>query len=280
MKEQQLASIVNSLAEKMVPAETDLWSGIRRRLEANQPKNFRLRLLRNRSLAGGLLAALIVLITIIVMAITPQGQAWAQEVLQFFSHAEGEVMPHPPAQLTAIANLESEKTSHPTPYQTETPGPGAVYDVSLAEAGKYAHFELMEPGWLPDTVAFAGASFNPEWKYASITYLHNLNVGQRGSLLIREEPIIAGQDCRLCKPVEVGATEQVEKVQIGDAAGEFANGTWYGTDAERVWEDTPYVKTLRWQIDGMAFEMIDYGVPEADMGLTKDEMISIAESMK
>jgi hypothetical protein len=47
------------------------------------------------------------------------------------------------------------------------------------------------------------------------------------------------------------------------------------TDNGPVWRDDPYLKTIRWQKDGMAFELIQMGM-DAD----RDRLVAIAESMK
>jgi hypothetical protein len=47
------------------------------------------------------------------------------------------------------------------------------------------------------------------------------------------------------------------------------------TETGPVWQNNPYLKTLRWQKDGMAFEMIYMG-----MELTKTDLLTIAGSMK
>lgn len=82
-------------------------------------------------------------------------------------------------------------------------------------------------------------------------------------------------DCELCG--KVGADAAIEKVSIAGNEGEYAEGVWKLTDQGPVWEADPYLKTMRWQENGMAFELLYMGPPET---LTKDDLIAIAASIK
>jgi hypothetical protein len=52
------------------------------------------------------------------------------------------------------------------------------------------------------------------------------------------------------------------------------------TDTGPVWESTPYLQTLRWQANGLAFELLYMGDPDENLGVTKADMIAVAESIK
>jgi hypothetical protein len=67
----------------------------------------------------------------------------------------------------------------------------------------------------------------------------------------------------------------VQQVQISGVPGEYAEGVWELTDTGPVWRDNPYLKTLRWQKSGMAYELVYMGNE-----LGKDDLVAIAESMK
>jgi hypothetical protein len=73
----------------------------------------------------------------------------------------------------------------------------------------------------------------------------------------------------------VGASASVQSVQIQGVHGEYAEGVWVLTDKGAFWRDDPLLKTIRWQKDGMAFELIYMG---SEMG--KENLVAIAESMK
>ena len=67
----------------------------------------------------------------------------------------------------------------------------------------------------------------------------------------------------------------MQSVQIHGVPGEYAEGVWDLTANGPVWRDDPYLKTIRWQKDGRAFELIYMGM-DAD----KEQLLAIAESMK
>jgi hypothetical protein len=212
-----------------------------------------------------------------LLVFTPQGRAWAQEVLHFFSRAESDVLPLLPEQMTAIARYY-EETSTPI-VETVTPNPeaGFVFNLSVAEAGQQAGFDVMVPTWVPGILSFVGASYQPEHNIVRLFYQHNQYPDIGNGLVLREERFKTIDDCKLCGVV--GASEPIETVTIGGTTGEYITGVWIFTDKGPVWESTPYLKTLRWQANGLAFELIYMGIPDVENGVTKADMITIAESM-
>ena len=82
-------------------------------------------------------------------------------------------------------------------------------------------------------------------------------------------------DCELCG--KVGADTAIQEVSIAGVYGEYVEGVWKLTDQGPVWEADPYLKRMRWQGKGMAFELMYMGPSDT---LSKEDMISIAESMK
>ena len=81
--------------------------------------------------------------------------------------------------------------------------------------------------------------------------------------------------CDLCG--KVGADAAIQEVSINGVYGEYAEGVWKLTDKGPEWVSDPYLKTMRWQEEGMACELLYMGPPET---LSKEEMIVIAGSIK
>ena len=144
------------------------------------------------------------------------------------------------------------------------------FAASVSEVETRAGFDILEPAALPDGMTFLGASFDPIYRLASHSYGYS---AEDRRILIKQQPITSGEHCDLCGIV--GASASVHSVQIGEVAGEYAEGVWELTDNGPVWRDDPYLKTLRWQRDGMAFELVFMG-----MELDKARLIAIAKSMK
>jgi hypothetical protein len=73
--------------------------------------------------------------------------------------------------------------------------------------------------------------------------------------------------------IVVGAFEEV---QIGGVTGQYVQGGWHSDCCGWIWGAEPFLKRLRWQKDGMAFEITAMNMND----LTKEDMIAIAESIK
>lgn len=144
------------------------------------------------------------------------------------------------------------------------------FALTLDESKQYAGYKVLIPGDVPDGMRVLGAAYDP-----ALTML-SLSIGYSESeriILIKQQPTDSKETCFLCGLV--GASASVQQVQIGDVAGEFAQGVWELTDNGPVWRDDPYLKTLRWQRDAMAYEILYMG-----MDLGKENLVEIAESMK
>lgn len=269
MNEKQFKRVMVHLAEEQVPADADLWPAIRARLEtskAQTPKgDFSMNAKTNhrRGLRLAATIALALLAGVGLLLATPQGRVWAQGVLQFFTRAESDTLPVQAWQLTPI----------PTAETTPTPDPASILDASqtVAAVEQQAGFDVLEPTWLPPVLSFAGASLEPDHPIARIFY----RLEDTNGLVLREQPFARTEDCQLCG--EVGASAAVETVKIGDATGEYAEGVWSLTDSGPVWQNDPYLKTLRWQLGDMALELQFMGPPDA---VTKEDLIAVAESLK
>ena len=133
-----------------------------------------------------------------------------------------------------------------------------------------ADFDVLEPGTFPSGMTFLGAAFDPSLKIVSLSYGYS-DTDRR--ILIKQQPVDFTDTCDLCGVV--GASASVESVQIGDVGGEYALGVWELTDTGPVWRDDPYLTTIRWQKDGIAFELISMGT---EVG--KEDLLAMAASMK
>ncbi|MDQ3007657.1 MAG: hypothetical protein M3R47_20045 [Chloroflexota bacterium] len=144
------------------------------------------------------------------------------------------------------------------------------FALTMEEVEKYAGYNVMEPVVIPEGMTFLGASFDPALKMASIS------IGYSESeriILVNQQPVDLVETCTLCGVV--GASALVQAVQINNMPGEYAEGVWELTNNGPVWRDYPFLKTLRWQIEGQAFEIIFMGD-----GLVIDDLIAVAESIK
>jgi hypothetical protein len=156
-----------------------------------------------------------------------------------------------------------------------------IFPLTIAEAESAAGFDILEPTWLPESLSFDGAVFeSSQWGERSQDTVRTFySFGPRlesNGIVLRQGPIKSIEACDICDLV--GSSAQVESVQIGDTTGEYAVGVWKADDAGNwIWSDDPWLQTLRWQEDDIAFELLYMGPPEE---ITKADLIAIAESLQ
>ncbi len=262
MNEKQLTRVIGHLAEEIVPADVDLWPAIQAHFEMSKKLSSKGDLSMNTFFARKWRMVTAILMALLVFAVflftTPQGRALAQEILSFFTRAESDTVPIPPQELTPFT-------------ETTTPNPGFVVDKSILDVEQQAGYDVLVPTWIPEALTFDGASLEPEHNIVRLFY----QTMQTKVLSLREEPFKTNDDCTLCG--WVGSSAMIETVQIGKDPGEFVEGVWKLIDGNYVWESDPYMKTLRWQANGIAFELQYMGPPER---VTKGDMLAVAESLK
>jgi hypothetical protein len=269
-KNASVQSILQHLAEEAaLPSEIDLWPDIRVQLLANknfsqhQETNMKLQSTSIRRGRSAAFATLLILLAAAFLLFTPQGSALAQEILRFFTHAGSDQLPVQSWQMTPV----------PTPAGVPTPDPASILDANLpvSVVQGQAGFDVLEPAQVPATLTFVGATFEPGKQIVRLFYSDE----QMNSLVLKQAPAGTGEDCALCG--QVGASAAVVTVQIGSAQGEYVEGVWKLTDSGPIWESDPYLKTMRWQANGMAYELAYMGQPDS---LTQADMVAIAGSIQ
>jgi hypothetical protein len=260
MNEKNIKTLLHNTAEEEIPsAEVSLWPSIKQHLVEKggslnrQPTHVR----RLRAVAY---ATLVVLVGIIAGLATPQGRSLAQEILQFFTRSDSDTLPVQSWQLTPLPEIT-------------TPDPGDINNatLSVSEVEGQLGYDVLEPSWLPEVLTFAGANLEPEQQIAKLFYRYE----ETNGLVLSEQPGQIANECELCG--SVGASAYVETVQIGNTTGEYVEGVWTLTEEGPVWVSDPYLKRLRWQANGMAFELLYMGPPDS---LSRVDLITIAESLK
>ena len=143
--------------------------------------------------------------------------------------------------------------------------------LSVNEVEEQSGFAVKEPTWMPKHLTLVGATYDPPRSLIRIFY----RLEESNGLVLKEEFYSSPNTCALCN--EVGASASVETVQIGNTTGEYVQGVWKLTENGPIWENDPYLQTLRWQADGVAYELQYMGPPDT---LTKEDMIKIASSLQ
>jgi hypothetical protein len=196
------------------------------------------------------------------------------------------------------AGLTSKPVSSDTTRVPATQTPPAViefegdtYDLSVAKAEELAGFDVLEPEKLPRDFLFSGASFLPEQNIVRIFYIEPQSVTPSTfGIRISQQVIPADGDCLLCGMVVgnyfdslkvktgkvVGANAVIETIQVGDVPGQYVEGMW-AQAGSWTWLPYPSIMTLRWQANGMAFEIQYFGYTINNMvPLSKADLVTIA----
>jgi len=267
MKSQHIKTLLKEIVEEEIPStKVALWPNIQAHLHVKQhPLNnggffAQHTSTRSRRIQIAVCVTILVLVGVITTLIVPQSRVLAQEILSFFIRSSRDNLPVQTWQLTPIP-------------ATTTPDPGDINNATLtvSEVGQLAGFDVLEPAGLPGILTFVGATFEPEHHIARLFYQYV----ETNGLVLREAPLQRTEDCELCGTV--GDSAEIERIMIGDNPGEYVEGTWKLTNDGPVWESDPYLKTLRWQANGIAFELLYMGPPDS---LAKTDLIAIAESVK
>ena len=224
---------------------------------------------------------------------------WVKDGMAFFLYdgtwgelKKGDMIAIAESLMAVSAPTQSPAISATATHEIDVSRLYTRYPLTPAQASEQAGFDLLEPGTLPEILFFEGAFYDAEHNVVRIFYLVDQTrwAGLTDGLNLSEQPAPIGADCDLCGFVVgdlaaaeaahsykvVGADATIETVQIGNVSGLYVEGVWGANDDNGMkWLPDPYVKILRWQKDGMAFELVYYG-----MAINKEDMIAIAESLK
>jgi hypothetical protein len=227
-------------------------------------------------------ASLVTLLLVFVLALTPQGRAFAQSFLGLFLRAEGDTIPIPTTQPMDWVQL-TPGTLHPTmtPMPTLTPiaafhedcGSFPVMSCSVEQIRSMVDFMVEEPASIPPGLYFTGATGGPDAVYIRYEYENN-----RGGLFLAEERWTGTPDQGNPR---VSASTIIEKVQVGDLAGEYYKGSFVqdgnSRDGVATWNPDETIETLRWVNGDISYTLEYFYTDQGPLG--KDRLAAIAESM-
>jgi len=133
------------------------------------------------------------------------------------------------------------------------------------------NFTVKEPASIPEGLYFIGATGGPDSIQISYQFKD-----MSGSLQITEKRWTGNPSPQTDL---VGASANVEQVQIGGLTGEYFKGIFVAADGDKVAHWDPNflgLETLRWVDDGISYTM-EYSHPSTSLG--KEGMAALAESM-
>ena len=211
-----------------------------------------------RKMAVGVLA---VIALVAVGLATPQGRAVAQDILQFFTRAEGREMPLQPWQIVQPGSVESEPTAEP-------PAPF----INIIEAEKQAGFDAAELPAVPSGLEFLGARL-----YGKAISIEYAAPGADGYLILKQS-----REGFIQSDWDHVPADAVIPVRIGDLDAEFAQGTFVVLpgDASASWNSSMPVLRLRWVRDGTWYELVRSGNGAPAASLDQAALVALAGSLQ
>jgi hypothetical protein len=204
-----------------------------------------------------------------LLALTPQGRAFAQGVLRFFVRAGSEVR-QVPALVPTIADVPADHslpTLPPQPEAASLPFRDPCGDVisplcSPQQIRAMVAFPIRELAYLPDGWDLVGATGGPELVYV-------IYRSPAGALELSQGPNTFPQQFTW----PVGGTANVETVSIGTSTGEYVQGMWSdsGQNAGSVtWDAGIPQRTLRWEAAGIRYTL-RFLPAKSDEGIEPDK---------
>ena len=274
--------LIHLAQDAALPSDIDLWPTIQARLaegktfsktEEPEMKASTTNLKRFRA---ALIGALTLLLALGMIFILPQGRAWANNILRFFTPSQSNTFSLP-TQDTAPKTTVTPTFDTPALAGCEEESASLTYRCAVGSAEAALGFDVRELPSVPEGFAFASASANPSQNMIHITYARD-----GGELSITQ---VNGASTASVWDTTWSAVppDSVEKVQINGVDGEYVRGMFVvksqtGTKAE--WEPDAPVQRLRWREGDVLFEIQMAGLPGDNDLIGKDWVISLAESLK
>jgi hypothetical protein len=220
----------------------------------------------SRRLVWGM-AALLLIITLFGFSLYPPLRAIARQIMFSFIPSLGDQLE---VQVTLANPVDLYHFADPENFP-----------LSIAAAQEQAGFPVREIASLPVGLSFTGARYDGGSHAVILLYQ-----GKDYKLFLTQRPIDHSQDV-----FSIGASAQVETVQIGNIQGEYVVGGWKAVSSppgsatpapgstinlSAVWDSSLPQYTLRWQLAGYTYELRSTGIGSP----TQSELISLANGLK
>lgn len=261
MDKKQVQSILQDALEENVPSsEVNLWRTVKSSLVAgtNKQQGANMNTTKPRGMSRLAYVSLTVIALLALAFTTPQGRAFAQSVLQFFTRAESNSFP-----------VEEPVTQTDASVPTAMP-PSPL--ISVAEAEALAGFDLAELPSVPQGFEYLGARMYGN--YVSIEYAVS---GGGGNLILMQS-----REGFLQSEWDQVPADAIVPVKVDGVDAEYAQGTFVvmAGETSATWNSDAPIFRLRWVRDGVWFELTKYGDVHSIEYLNMHGLIALAESLK
>jgi hypothetical protein len=234
----------------------------------------------------------IVLVLLVALFVTPQGRAWAQEIVQFFQRVNS---------TTVLLSEEEQEGMFVTPERHELPlvkalpptlppemaaipeclisGIASSYACQIAYAESKLGLDLKEFSSLPEGWELDSLYFDLNLKTAFMSYRIDSSYNIHSQLLfiqsLSDKPIVSSY------PWEAVPADRVEAVQVGPYNGEYVKGAFGISNDNSIllWMDSADQQRLAWS-DGTSWYLIQlYANTPGGKSIGRDQLIELAENL-
>ena len=216
----------------------------------------------------GVLASLAIFLLLAILFSFPPLRATAQRFARFFILAESD-----------RAAVEVPTEAILTPVE--------AFPLTITESETLADFEVKTPTELPAGIFLNGASYSEELNTIVLDYTIEAS---NQILRISQRQVDKGENY-----ARIGIDAEVDLVQFGDTTAEYVVGGWRLPELSTLlestgpgvsetfvaqWDPEANVQILRWQAEGVFFEILYVGGEKTNPAdLQKEDLIKIAKAM-
>jgi hypothetical protein len=274
MNDKRLTTALNQLAAEAVPPEADLWPALRAQLaqrpapaaahqgQTTMTPNFnapaRLRWVG--------LTSFIILALAAAFALLPQGRALAQSLWLYFNPAAAENFTVDPA--LGAAKPSTGPTAAAPSFAADVCGADLTCQFNTA-----AEATGLSVRQLPNDFSLYYVQAFPDSGTVVLGY-----TAPTGGMLVLSQ---SRGELPSAPWTEVPADKAVA-VQVNGAPAEYVEGTFvvYPDSTEAVWDPHGPMQRLRWEVNGVLYELTKGGDPADLEYLDQAAMIALAEQIK
>jgi hypothetical protein len=265
MKQMRIRSILQDALEEEIPSsQVKLWPAVKASLVAGkhpplqQGGKMNAKPLRRIPRLAFVVSMMVLLVA--VALVTPEGRALSENILQLFRRAEGTRLPLQPS---------GAMTREPNPAAPTARPPAPL--ISVAEAEAQAGFRAAVLPLVPDGFDYFGARL-----YGKAIAIEYEARDWGGHLFIMQS-----QEGFVQSDWDKVPADAIVPVRVGESDGEFAAGTFvvYAGETLATWNPNHPMLRLRWEKDGVWFEMTKFGDGKAIEYLDQAGMIDLAERL-
>ncbi|PKN90685.1 MAG: hypothetical protein CVU44_22490 [Chloroflexi bacterium HGW-Chloroflexi-6] len=286
MKNDNLNVILTDLAEHAKPAaQIDLWPTLKENLATSdgQPNKGKPIMNPNPVLSRAALAALALILVFAILLASPQGQAFAQELLKYFTTTSQKWLPAWPMP-APVPTYALEVEAVPQPSSLDMPDCGPVISPISSTF-------LCQLNDAQSKLGFIIKSFPAEYVDATfhVMEIDLENKAIRLSFLGEDASYSIAQGLGDFPVETMGYAvhqDAIQLTQVGKYPAEYAAGSFiFSEDTSMTWDPTSPRYQLRWKEAGYWYSvgMSLYGLSPQSIGLTpagvKEKMIMIAENL-